>query len=171
AAAAVCRDVPNARFLIVGDGPQRAELESLAARLDLTGAVHFLGCRGDVPKILSASDVFALTSHVEASPVSILEAMACGRPVVSTRVGSVAESVGDGETGYLVEPGDTDALAARLVELLGDREQASRMGRAGRQRVLATSSLERMVAGYEAMLVELYVSKIRRPRFEAAQNG
>jgi glycosyltransferase involved in cell wall biosynthesis len=164
AAVIVRRSVPTARFLIVGDGPERAELETLAAQLDLTDAVYFLGCRGDVPKILSASDVFALTSHVEASPVSILEAMACGCPVVSTRVGSVAESVRDGETGYLVEPDDTDAMASRLVEILGDRELTRRLGRAGRQHVRATSSLEQMVAGYEAMFDELYASKLRRPR-------
>ena len=171
AAAVVQRDVPNARFLIVGDGPQRAELEALTVQLDLTNAVHFLGCRGDVPKILSASDVFALTSHVEASPVSILEAMACGCPVVSTQVGSVAESVRDGETGYLVEPDDTRAMAARLVELLRSPELASRLGRAGRQRVTTTSSLDQMVVGYETMFDELYASKIRRPRLAAAQSS
>ena len=171
AAAVVQRDVPNARFLIVGDGPQRAELEALTVQLDLTDAVHFLGCRGDVPKILSASDVFALTSHVEASPVSILEAMACGCPVVSTQVGSVAESVRDGETGYLVEPDDTRAMAARLVELLRSPELASRLGRAGRQRVTATSSLDQMVVGYETLIGELYASKIRRPRLAAAQSS
>ncbi|MCH8046426.1 MAG: glycosyltransferase [Planctomycetes bacterium] len=164
AAAIVRRDVPSAQFLIVGDGPKRAELEALSAQLDLTDAVHFLGCRGDVPKILSASNVVALTSHVEASPVSILEAMACSRPVVSTRVGSVAASVRDGETGYLVEPDDAGALATRLVELLRAPETASRMGRAGRQHVIATSSLEQMVAGYEALLGELYCRRRLRQR-------
>ncbi len=105
AAAGVRRAVPNARFLIVGDGPQRGELEALARSLAISDAVRFLGTRSDVPEVLSLIDVLALSSHMEANPVSILEAMAAEKPVVATRVGSVDKAVHDGRSGYLVSPG------------------------------------------------------------------
>ena len=88
AAARVLARVPGARFLIVGDGPKRAELEALAESFAIAEAVRFLGTRSDVPELLSLIDVLVLTSHIEANPVSILEAMAGGKPVVATRVGS-----------------------------------------------------------------------------------
>ena len=105
-----------------------------------------------MPEILSLLDVFVLTSHMEANPVSILEAMAAEKPVVGTRVGSVAETVLDGKTGYLVAPGATEELAARMIQLLGDPQQAAVMGRAGREHVVAHGSIERMVAGYQDLL-------------------
>ena len=105
-AARVRRDVVEAHFLIIGDGPRRPELELLAAQLGLSDCVHFLGKRFDVPELLGLLDVFVLTSHNEANPVSILEALATGKPVVSTAVGSIPETVLEGVTGYLVDPGD-----------------------------------------------------------------
>ena len=89
AAVRVLKAVPEARFLVVGDGPKREELQALAHLLDVSHAMHFLGTRSDVPELLSLVDVLALTSHREANPVSILEAMAADKPVVATRVGSV----------------------------------------------------------------------------------
>jgi len=106
AAALAAKQRPDAHFIIVGDGPERARLEKVAMEAGVASCTHFVGSRSDIPQVLSAFDVFALTSHNEANPVSILEAMACEIPVVSTRVGSVAESVAAGSTGYLVEPGD-----------------------------------------------------------------
>ena len=76
----------------------------------ISHAVHFLGTRSDVPELLSLIDVLALTSHMEANPVSILEAMAAGKPVVATRVGSVDRAVQEGRTGYLVTPGNEESL-------------------------------------------------------------
>ena len=111
----------DARFLIVGDGPQRGELEALARSLSLSDAVRFLGTQSDVHEVLSLIDVLALTSHMEANPVSILEAMAAGKPVVATRVGSVDKAVDEGRSGYLVSPGSEEELAGRLIELLRDR--------------------------------------------------
>ena len=96
--------LPTTKFLIVGDGPRRTALESLAAELDLEDAIRFAGIRHNVSEVLSLIDVFMLTSHMEANPASILEAMACEKPVVATRVGSVPETVLDGRTGYLVPP-------------------------------------------------------------------
>jgi glycosyltransferase involved in cell wall biosynthesis len=104
-------------------------------------------------------DVFVLTSKMETSPVSILEAMACGKPVVATRVGSVPQTVVEGRTGYLVAPGSADELAARILELLSDPGRAKAMGQAGRQEVVAHGSIGRMVEGYQAMLTGIYRRK------------
>jgi glycosyltransferase involved in cell wall biosynthesis len=161
--AAIIRDkVPAARFLIIGDGPERPRLEKLAAELSLRDAVQFLGNRSDVPELLNSLDVFVLTSQMEASPVSIMEAMACGKPVVAPRVGSIDESVIDGVTGFLVEPGCSVQASDRILRLLHDPPLAQRLGRAGRERVCRRSSLAAMVAGYEDLLASIYESKIRR---------
>jgi glycosyltransferase involved in cell wall biosynthesis len=159
AAARVLRAVPKARFLIVGDGPNRGELEAQTASLSLSGAVRFLGTRSDVPEVLSLINVLALSSHMEANPVSILEAMAAGKPVVATRVGSVDKAVQDGRSGYLVPAGCEEQLAGRLIELLRDDSRAAAFGRAGREYVVEHASIERMVAGYEDMLEGIYQQK------------
>lgn len=161
AAAAVRVQKPNAHFVIVGDGPRKPMLEQLASSLGLVNHVHFLGSRPDIPQVLSAIDVFALTSHMEANPVSILEALACGVPVVSTLVGSVSESVQQGSTGFVVEPGNVSQMAEHWLALLQDDALRHRMGIAGRQLVSAKWSLDQMVAGYEELLAEIYSSKCR----------
>jgi len=158
-AALVREKLPEAHFVVIGDGPRRQRLEALARELALDDAVRFLGTRSDVPQLLSMLDAFVLTSHVEANPVSILEAMAAGVPVVATRVGSVAESVEDGVTGLLAEPGDADQIAGQLVALLTDRGRSRRMGRAARDRVVAHWSLARMVEGYQNLIAEIYQGK------------
>ncbi len=158
----VVREAPDARFLIVGDGPQRGGLEETTREMGLCEAVRFLGTRSDVPEVLALFDVFLLTSHMEANPVSILEAMSAEKPVVATRVGSVPESVLDGQTGYLVAPGDAEAMAGRVVELFRDPELAACMGRAGRERVVARWSIERMVEGYQDLIAGIYQSKADR---------
>ncbi len=162
AAALVHRELPRARFLIVGDGPQRDELEALAAELSISEVVHFLGTRCDVPQILSLIDVVVLTSHTEANPISILEAMAAEKPVVATRVGSVAESVADGKTGHLVAPGNAVEIAQRVVGLFKDRRRAAAMGRAGRERVIANWSVDRTVQGYQDLIAGIYTDKANR---------
>lgn len=158
-AALIRQSRPDAHFLIVGDGARRPSLEAMSSELGLNGHVHFLGTRSDVPQLLSLADVVMLTSHMEANPVSILEALACGKPVVATRVGSIPESVHDGENGYLVSPGDVSALAARVVELFDNRALARRLGQAGRQSVVDDWSLERMVCGYEELIMRIYARK------------
>jgi glycosyltransferase involved in cell wall biosynthesis len=110
---------------------------------------------------LAACDLIALTSHNEASPVSILEALAAGRPVVASDVGSVRESVVDGETGRLFPAGDVEAYATLAVELLNNPAAARRMGAEGRRRVVAHGSLEAMVRGYERLIEDLYVARSR----------
>jgi glycosyltransferase involved in cell wall biosynthesis len=159
AAARIARRRPEARFLVIGDGPRRSELERLTAELEIEKNVLFLGVRSDVPRMLSLASVLVLSSHMEANPVSILEALACGKPVVATRVGSIAESVEHGICGYLVTPGDEAELAARVDELLGQPELACRMGQVGRERVVRDWSLERMVEGYQELIERVYTAK------------
>jgi glycosyltransferase involved in cell wall biosynthesis len=159
AAARIRRARPDAQFLVIGDGVQRPRLEAMRDSLNLADAVHFLGTRGNIPELLSLVDCLMLTSHMEANPVSILEALACGKPVVATRVGSISESVRDGENGFLVSPGDEEALASRVVELFGSPELIRRLGHAGREAVVEHWSLERMVAGYEELIEGIYATK------------
>ena len=155
----VREQLPSAHFLIVGDGPDRTRFEHQARELGIGDAVHFCGRRSDVPNLLAQIDLFLLTSDMEASPVSILEAMAVGLPVVSTNVGSIPETIAEGVTGFLVEPASETEMAQRVTELLADPLLADEMGRAGRQRVAARYSVEQMVAGYENLLTELYKHK------------
>jgi glycosyltransferase involved in cell wall biosynthesis len=169
AASIVAKQRSDAHFIIVGDGPERPTLEQAAAEAGIADNVHFVGSRSDVPQVLSAFDVFALTSHNEANPVSILEAMACELPVVSTRVGSVAESVAEGHTGFLVEPGDADGLADHWLELFSDPTSAHSLGSAGRDVVEMNSSLERMVEGYERLICETYDRKCPSASFGDAR--
>ncbi len=161
-AALVHQKLPAARFLIVGDGPQRVKLQELAQSLGIADAVCFAGTRSDIPEVLSVVDVLLLTSHMEANPICLLEGMASEKPVVATRVGSVPESVLDGQTGYLVSAGDSQRMAARVVELMTDRPRALSMGRAGREQVIAHGSVDCMVRGYEDMIAEIYLSKCKR---------
>ena len=168
-AASVCEKLPAARFLVVGDGPERPKLESFARSLGVAAAVRFLGTRSDVDEILSLQDVLLLTSHMEANPICLLEAMAAGKPVVATRVGSVTETVQPGTSGYLVSPGDVQGMAARVLELLNDRNRAAEMGRAGREQVLARWTVDRMVRGYEELITKIYAAKSGRRGLE--RNG
>ena len=161
--------VPEAKFIVIGDGPERRHIEETATVLGLydpleprTSALRMLGNRDDVPAVLATLDVLTLTSHNEANPVSILEGMSCGLPVVATNVGSVSESVIEGQTGYLVPAGDKRLFADRVIELLNEPLLARRMGEAGRERVVERSSLEVMVGGYERMVAELYYKKTGR---------
>jgi glycosyltransferase involved in cell wall biosynthesis len=156
AARSVVDRVPETKFLVVGEGPMRPEIEGLIHELDLDERVVLAGSRSDIPDILRAIDVFVLSSYsVECFPNALLEAMAAGRPAVCTAVGGVPEILDEPETGYLVPPHDPDALADRLVHVLSDSELAHRMGRAARARVEALFSLRSSVAAAEHALDEL----------------
>jgi glycosyltransferase involved in cell wall biosynthesis len=131
--AALSRAHADAELVLVGDGPQRAEVEHAVAAAGLGGRVHLLGLRRDVPAILRALDVFALSSRWEGLPRVVPQAMAAGLPVVATRVGAVEDAVREGETGVLVPPGDPETLAARLLELARDPVRARAMGERARE--------------------------------------
>jgi glycosyltransferase involved in cell wall biosynthesis len=158
-AAEVRKRLPDARFLIVGDGQQRQHLESLAVQLGLADAALFCGRRRDIPKLLPLMDAFLLTSDMEAKPVSILEAMSSSLPVVSTDVGSNREMIADGKSGYLVPAGDLHGLTQRVVHLLRHPSEAQAMGVAARNEIIAHHSVERMVQGYEHLLENIYELK------------
>ena len=155
AARTVVDELPRARFLIIGDGPTRPQLEALCTELQLTPNVHFAGSRDDVARLLPAIDVFVLTSTSECFPISVLEAMACARPAVCTAVGGIPEVINEGETGYLVPPKDPPQLAARLVRLLRDPQTARRMGGAARARVEAEFDLDRSVAAAQEAIEDV----------------
>lgn len=159
AAARVCAARNDAHFLVVGDGPRRPELEAQAHSLGITQSVHFLGTRSDVPELLALSDLFVLSSHMEANPVSILEAMACAKPVVAPRVGSIPETVREGINGTLVAAGDDVQLADRVLNLMQDPVRALQWGLAGRELVSKHWSLEQMVKGYEDLVSSIYQKK------------
>jgi glycosyltransferase involved in cell wall biosynthesis len=137
---------------LVGDGPDRPALEAELAACGLNGEVELTGERGDVPELLAGSDALVLSSRSEGLPLSVLEAMAIGLPVVASAVGGIPELVTDGETGFLVAPGDPDALADRLSRLIADPELRRRMGDAGRLRVRERFDLPAMQRAH----VELY---------------
>jgi glycosyltransferase involved in cell wall biosynthesis len=161
-AACTLEKLRNAHFVIIGEGPERANIEAAIASKGLEKKVHLLGSRSDTPRLLAALDCFLLTSHNEANPVSILEALSCCVPVVSTRVGSIAETVIDGETGYTVEPGDVEQATRRVLQILLDTRHAEQLGRNGRELVERTGSLDSMVCGYQELIEKIYTSKINR---------
>lgn len=160
-AARVVRELPSARFLIVGNGPCCESIVRLTQQLGITDHIIFTGSRSDVPRVLAAMDVFALTSRMEANPLSILEAMSVGRPVVATNVGSIHEAVAEGQTGFLVTPGDAFQFADRVLRLLNDPLRSHAMGAAARERVLRRWSIQSMVTGYEQLIEATYARRIR----------
>lgn len=134
----------NIRFrcVILGEGALRESLETRAVELGLSGSVAFLGFQPDVRAYLRAADIFVLTSDKEGMPLSILEAMACGLPCVVTRVGGNAELVTDGAEGYLLPPGDANAIGRTLRELIGQTELRDAMSAAARKRVQEKFDIE-----------------------------
>ena len=143
---------PRLRGLIAGDGPERERLQRLVAGVD---GVELLGSRGDVSDLMTACDAVALLSDAEALPMSILEAMALGRPVVTSDVGGAGEAVVDGDTGIVVPPGDRAAAAAALVRLAADPAAAHAMGERGRTRQSEHFDGDAMVDGYWRALEEV----------------
>jgi glycosyltransferase involved in cell wall biosynthesis len=140
AAAIVTRQLPQARFVILGEGPLRPVLEAQRNRLALQEYVIFAGDACDMPRTLAALDVVAFASLWEALPTGLLEALAMARPVVATRVGSIPEVITDGHNGLLVPPNHPQQLADRLLCLLRDAELRTRLGQQARQTLQQTGS-------------------------------
>ena len=148
AAEQVLRVRPLTKFVFVGDGPARTEWELLATRLDIRDRVVFTGVRDDMPEVYASLTLFVLPSLCEAMPMCVLEAMAAGRPIVATRVGSVAKLILPGETGLLVEARDVGGLAAAIIQMLSNPKQASRMGFNARVHAERHFSARAMATGY-----------------------
>jgi glycosyltransferase involved in cell wall biosynthesis len=147
---------PRFRLLLVGTGPLEGALRHLVSRLGLGGVVTFAGRRNDVPELLGASDLLILPSESETAPLTILEAMAAGLPVVATDVGGVSEAVEDGVTGILIRPRDARAIVDAVVSVVGSADRGAAMGRAARTAVRERYGADRLigaVAGlYERLL-------------------
>ncbi len=142
--------VPDARLVLVGSGETEGEVRRHVAGLRLAERVTLAGYRKDAARVLSALDGFVLSTEIEGLPVSIMEAMAAGLPVVATHIGGVPELVRDGETGLLVRLRDVDGLAAAMRRLTGDAPLCARMGAAGRARIRDHFSPEAMTEQIEA---------------------
>jgi len=155
-----CRRValrfPEARFLMVGDGPSLAEVRRRAGEASLDSKVIFTGFRDDTPDLIAAMDVLLLTSSQEGLPNAILEAMAAARPVVTTDVGGCRELVAEGTTGHLVPPDDPEGLAEKTVRVLSAPDRGRAMGEAGRRRVFSEFSADVMAGRFRELYLRVH---------------
>ena len=161
AIALVVQSVPHVCLLIIGEGEQRAELQRLSDELKISDYVRFLGMRTDVPGLLNAMDIFALTSIREGIPNTILEAMCAKLPIVATNVGGIPEVVVDGKTGLVVNTQQAETVADALIKLILCPHLRLQMGEAGQRRVQAHFRLESMVQAYERTYLEVIKAKDR----------
>jgi glycosyltransferase involved in cell wall biosynthesis len=151
ATAIAARQIPSLQVEVAGAGSCLEDLKHLAASLSIANRITFLGEVRDVTSVLARARMFVLPSRSEGIPLTTLEAMACGLPVVATRVGGLPEVVDHGVTGLLVPPGDPAALAEAVARLWNDPARRERMGSAGAQRALELFDIRRMVAQYQAL--------------------
>lgn len=162
AAASVLKIHPQSHFVLVGDGPLRGEIEDQIARLEISDRVHLLGDRSDASSVVSAFDLAALASLHEGLPNAVMEAMAAGVPVVATDVGGTKELITDGETGYLVAPSDSEALASRIIYALEDERNRIEIAERAREFVIERFGIERMVESVERLYDELMSESTNR---------
>lgn len=142
---------PRITLLIIGDGPLRKELEALSEQLDLKKKVIFTGVRQDVPQILNAVDIAALCSYYEGTSITVLEAMAAGKPVIASRIMGNCDVVEDQKTGLLVSPDDLEEIAEAITQLADSPTLRKEMGLAGYQKCLKYYTVEKMVDKYESL--------------------
>jgi glycosyltransferase involved in cell wall biosynthesis len=155
---------PRAHAVLVGEGPMEPELRALAARLGLGERLHFAGLQEDMPAVYNELDAVVSTSHTEAMPLALMEAMASGLPVVATRVGGVPDIVEHERTGWLVAPGDAGDIAGRCAALAADASLRRQMGERGRQRVVQQFDLADSVERVGQLLARLAQPRADGPR-------
>jgi glycosyltransferase involved in cell wall biosynthesis len=155
AATLVAQREPRTRFAIVGDGILRPEMENHAHRTGIADKIVFTGWRQDLPRVYADLDLLAVTSNNEGTPFSAIEAMAAGCPVVATQVGGLPDLICEGQTGYLVPPGDAHAVAEAMLRLLHASETARRMGQAARARVKDCYAIQRLIRDTEQLYLKL----------------
>jgi glycosyltransferase involved in cell wall biosynthesis len=151
--------MPPWRCRIAGDGPEAAALASLAVELGVDNRITFEGHVTDPVAYLQGLDIYVQSSIAEGLPNAILEAMACGLPIVATDVGGTRELVEHGRTGWLVTPGNPHALADALAHMLANIDGGRRFGEAGRQLVEERFAIDRMIRDTEALLESLHSPK------------
>lgn len=159
AAARVLQTNSNARFVIVGDGTLRAEIESQARELSISDHILFTGWRQDMPRIYADLDALVVSSDNEGTPVSAIEAMAAGKPVVATWVGGLPDIIKDGETGYLVPPKNADALARGIRRVIDNPSEKARIGQAARAAACERFAVTRLIAETESLYLDLLKRK------------
>ena len=154
----IVKDLPEAKFLIVGEGPLREKLEELGKRLKVKDNIIFTGFRSDIKEILASIDVLVMPSLLEGLPMVLLEGMAMAKPIVATNIDGISEVLENGKTGLLVPPKDTDTLAEAIIEILNNKTKASHLGQNARKIVEEKFSVEKMVEQiewvYEGLLNE-----------------
>ena len=146
---ALTKEFPNIKLIIVGEGPQKSELENLISKFKLENHVKLLGQQKETPKILKSSDIFVLPSLREAFGLVNLEAMLAPLPILASKVGGISEVVEDGKTGILIEPGNVEKFTEALRALIISPEKRQKMAIAGQKRVLENFSAEKMAKEYE----------------------
>ena len=157
--------VPEIKLQIVGDGELRQQVEGYIFKNGLRDRVILLGERFDIPKILAESDIFVLPSRWEGLPLTIIEAMMSGLPVVATRVGGIPELVDDGVNGYLVPSRDVNALAKAIRKLVSDVELRERMGKAGREKAIEKFTLDKMLSKIAQVYEDVLIKRKKIPQY------
>jgi len=155
AARSVVATCPEAHFLFIGDGELRHDLQQQVQQAGLAQHIHFLGVRNDVPDLLAAADLFVLPSLWEGLSVALLEAMAAGKPIVATSVSGTVQALTHGETGLMVPPRDSQALAGAIAQLLTDPAQAQMLGQAAKQHVVANYGAQKQAREHVALYRQL----------------
>ena len=151
----VTKKAPEARLVLVGDGPERHKIEKLVNQLDLNRHVLFTGYRSDVPHLMECADVVVLCSETESTPLTLLEGMSCGLPVVATEVGGIPEIIDDGVNGFLVPLKHPEAIAERILELNADPGLRKRLGDAARETVMERYTIDKIVGQYAEVYEEI----------------
>ena len=151
----ILQDIPQAKLLLVGEGPLRHELEGLARELNVYTRVIFAGFRSDIQDLLSIIDILSVPSLLEGFPMITLEAMAMAKPIVATQIEGIVEQISDSDEGILVQPKDTEALASAILRLIKDRELGNRLGAAARSKIERYFSIDKMVKETEMVYLSL----------------
>ncbi len=146
---------PSALLILVGEGVLQEKLEQQTHELGIARQVHFLGVRSDIPELLGAMDVFALSSDYEGNPLSVMEAMAAGLPIAATAVGGVPNLLENGKEGFIVQPGNVQDLSNAMSLLLGNGELRQSLGKAAARRARENFDVSAMVQAYEEMYEDL----------------
>ncbi len=162
--------LPDAHFVFVGDGPLASTLRETIARLKLEDRVHLAGVRRDVATVLNDLDVMVSSSHSEAMPLAVMEAMASGLPVVATRVGGVPDMIDQGESGWLVAPNDFEEIATRLQQILATPGELARMSTAARRRAVEKMALTDTVERVVALMTRLVPTRTTQREISAVVN-
>lgn len=161
----------NVHFVVVGEGPLKSKYQELALTLGIASRVHFIGHRTDIEALLQDSYVGVLTSNAEGFANVILEYMAAGLPVVATDVGGASEAIIAGETGFIVKPKDSVAMAGQISYLLSNPEKAREMGKKGKERVIKHFSQDRLTTEVLDLYQSLLMTKTKRPILWSVNNN